>query len=269
MKFGVCIDTVFLDKSLPDRVREIKKIGYDGIEFWYHDYSFDGNGLVPEERDIEGLKKALDETGIICSDFVWLSPDGSIDNASLVKPDDFDRAMARLEKVIPVAEYLNCKKLIVCTGNDQEGMSLNEQRKSVVNTLKAAMPIVEAHGITVVLEPLNTHVDHAGYFCDSSDFGADILKEVGSPNMKMLFDIYHMQIMEGNVISHIEKHIDLIGHFHSAGVPGRHELYDGELNYRNIIRKIEELGYNGVFGLEYFPTMDSGTSLKKVLESIK
>src|SRR3989339_829412 len=131
MKFGVCIDTVFLDKSVPDRVREIKKIGYDGIEFWYHDYYFDGKDLLPGERDIEGLKKALDETGMVCSDFVWLSPDGSIDNASLVKPDDFDRAMARLEKIIPVANFLECKKLIVCTGNDQENMSLNEQRKSV------------------------------------------------------------------------------------------------------------------------------------------
>jgi hydroxypyruvate isomerase len=245
------------------------EIGYDGIEFWYHNYIFNGKELVPGDRNIDSLKKALDETGLICTDFVWLSPDGAIDNASLIKPEDFDRAMARLDRVIPIANKLNCKKLIACTGNIQKGKSIEEQKKSVVATLKAAIPKIVPHGITVVLEPLNTHVDHAGYFVDSSDFGAKIIREVNHPNIKMLYDVYHMQIMEGNVLAHIERHIDVIGHFHAAGVPGRHELYTGELNYKNIVKTIDELGYTGAFGMEYFPTMKPEESLKKVLETLK
>ena len=128
------------------------------------------------------------------------------------------------------------------------------------------LSFVEQNNITIILEPLNT-VDHQGYFLDSSDFAAEIIREINHPNLKMLFDIYHMQMIEGNVINHIERHIDIIGHFHSAGVPGRHELYIGELNYRNIVKRIEELGYDGVFSLEYFPTVNSHESLEKVLEA--
>ena len=266
IKFCVCLDTIFIDLPLPERVREIKKIGYDGVEFWYHNYSFNGKGLIPEKRDLEGLKKALDETGLFCNDFVWLSPDGSIDNASLIKPEDFDRAMARLDEIIPVANELDCKKLIVCTGNAQKGRSNDEQIRSVVSTLKAAIPKLETNGITVVLEPLNTKVDHPGYFVDTSDFGSDIIREINHPLIKMLYDVYHMQIMEGNIISHIERHIDIIGHFHAAGIPGRNELYLGELNYKGIIKRIEELDYDGAFGMEYFPTIDNRESLRNILD---
>jgi len=269
MKYGVCVDALFLDAPLYDSVRKIRDIGYDGIEFWYHNYVFTGTELVPRKRDLDSLKKALDETGVVCTDFVWLSPDGAIDNASLIKPGDFDRAMKRLDEVIPIADMLNCSKLIACTGNIQPGKSIEEQKKAIITTLKAAIPKIVSHGITVVLEPLNTYVNHAGYFLDSSDFAAEIIREINHPNIRMLFDVYHMQIMEGNILAHIEKHIDIIGHFHSAGVPGRHELYQGELNYRNIIRRIGELGYDGAFGLEYFPTMDPVESLVKVLDSLE
>jgi hydroxypyruvate isomerase len=266
IKFCVCLDTFFIDLPLPDRVREIKKIGYDGVEFWYHNYSFNGTELIPEKRDLEGLKKALDETGLFCNNFVWLSPNGSVDNASLIRPEDFERAMARLDEIIPVANELDCKKLIACTGNTQEEKSKDKQIRSVVTTLKAAIPKLEAHGITVVLEPLNTVVDHPGYFVDTSDFGSDIIREINHPLIKMLYDVYHMQIMEGNLISHIECHIDIIEHFHAAGVPGRNELYLGELNYNNIIKRIDELGYDGAFGMEYFPTLDDRESLQNVMD---
>ncbi|HDY88509.1 MAG TPA: glyoxylate-induced protein [bacterium] len=266
MKLGVCLDSVFLDKPFTESVKEVKKIGYDGIEFWFHNYKFDGNDLIPEKRDIDGLKKALDETGLVCTDFVWTSADGAIDNASLINPEDFDRTMARLDEIIPIANKLNCKKFIACTGNAIKGKNIDEQKKSIIKGLKAAIPKIEPHGITVVLEPLNTHVDHAGYFLDTSDLCAEIVREINHSNIKLLYDIYHMQIMEGNIISHIERNLDIIGHFHSAGVPGRHELYIGELNYKYIVKKIEELGYDDTFGLEYFTAMEPAESLKKVFD---
>ena len=118
----------------------------------------------------------------------------------------------------------------------------------------------------LVLEALNSYVDHKGYFLDSSKLGFEIIKEVASSHVKLLYDVYHMQIMEGNIILNIKDTIELIGHFHSAGVPGRHELYTGELNYKNIIEEIENAGYKEYFGLEYWPSADDKKSLIRILK---
>ena len=116
----------------------------------------------------------------------------------------------------------------------------------------------------LLLECLNTRTDHFNYFLDSSAEGAAIVRAIDRPNLRLLYDVYHMQIMEGSVIENIEEHLDVIGHFHSAGVPGRHELMDGELNYRHIIRRIEAAGYAGAFGLEYSPaSADHAESLRR------
>ncbi|MBA7497799.1 2-oxo-tetronate isomerase [subsurface metagenome] len=128
---------------------------------------------------------------------------------------------------------------------------------------------MEKEGFTLLLEPLNTYVDHPGYFLNSAKEGARIIRDINHPHIHLLYDVYHMQIMEGNVISTIEQNIDIIGHFHAAGVPGRGELYIGELNYPNIIKRIEGLGYEGCFGLEYFPSMDSEESLKSIKELLE
>jgi hydroxypyruvate isomerase len=135
---------------------------------------------------------------------------------------------------------------------------------SVVEGLKATAELAEKAGATLLLEPLNTRYDHAGYWLAGSDRGADICRQVGSPRMKLLFDCYHMQIMEGDLLGHIHRNIDVIGHFHSAGVPGRHEHDDGEINYPFLLDRIESLGYKGVFGLEYAPTGGHEASLKRV-----
>ena len=124
--------------------------------------------------------------------------------------------------------------------------------------------------MTVNLEALNSLVDHKGYYLDSSAVGFEIVKCVGCDNIKLLYDIYHMQIMEGNIIENITRNIDLIGHIHAAGVPGRHEPHLGENDYRFILKAVEKAGYKGFFGLEYFPSYDSRQSLadvKKYLEA--
>ena len=126
--------------------------------------------------------------------------------------------------------------------------------------------MAEKAGITLLLEPLNTTYDHPGYWLASSDRGAEICRKLGSERMKLLFDCYHMQIMEGDLIKHIERNIDVIGHFHSAGVPGRNEPYKGETDYPFVLEQIEKLGYQGIFSVEYEPSIDDYTSLKKTLD---
>jgi hydroxypyruvate isomerase len=140
-------------------------------------------------------------------------------------------------------------------------------RKNLENALAEAVRIAEQADFTLLLEPLNTLVDHPGYYLDSSAEAVEIVGAIGSRHLKILYDVYHMQIMEGNVLANIEKRMPWIGHFHAAGVPGRGELFGTELNYPAILAKIETLGYDGAFGLEYFPRLsDHGQSLRENLE---
>ena len=115
-----------------------------------------------------------------------------------------------------------------------------------------------------MVEPLNSAVDHPGYFLTSSYEGYDILEAVDSPNVKLLYDVYHQQITEGNVIQNVTDHIDLIGHVSVADVPGRHEPGTGELNYENVFSALDDAGYEGYVGLEFSPTGDSAEAIKDV-----
>jgi len=183
-----------------------------------------------------------------------------------VNTADHGKYLESVEAAIGLAKSINCHMGITCAGNVQLGITRTQMHAALEKAYGEAAAIAAKHDFTLVVEPLNTHVDHAGYYLDSSDEGAEIVRAINSPNLKLLFDVYHMQIMEGNLIAHIEKHIDIIGHFHSAGVPGRHEVFDGEIHYPAIIRRLESLGYQGCFGLEYMPAMaDHEESLKQTL----
>jgi hydroxypyruvate isomerase len=116
----------------------------------------------------------------------------------------------------------------------------------------------------VVVEPLNVLVDHPGYYLTASAEGFEILDEVGSQAVKLLFDIYHQQITEGNLLANIVPHIKQIGHFHVADVPGRHEPGTGEINYANVFHAIDKAGYEGFVGLEYWPTVPAADTLRTV-----
>jgi hydroxypyruvate isomerase len=270
-KIDICVEPLFPGTSLAERAKRVADAGFPAIEFWFYDLKFDapekGTPVTAQEgmKRVAELAEACRETGIVVNDIVVNSPDAGI-GGSLVDPADRPKYLERLKETIKVAKDLNCAKMITCTGNARPDVCGCEQSKSIVDTLKAAAEIVTPEGMTLVLEPLNTLVNHEGYYLDDFDEAAEIIREVASPNVRLLYDVYHMQIMQGNVIARIEKYIDLIGHFHSAGVPGRHELSDGEINYPNVLKKIDSLGYNGYFGLEYWPTMDDEASLRAMRE---
>lgn len=135
-----------------------------------------------------------------------------------------------------------------------------------IEWLKPAVDMAEKAGVTLLLEMLNDKYDHPGYWLTSSDKGAEICRQIGSERLRILFDCYQMQIMEGGLLNHIERHLDVIGHFHSAGVPGRHELFKGEINFPFLIGRIASMGYQGVFGLEYAPSMEDEVSLRQALD---
>ena len=121
---------------------------------------------------------------------------------------------------------------------------------------------VDKTGVTIMIEPLNTFVDHPGYYLTSSAEAFDMIREVDNPFVKVVYDMYHQQIMEGNIIPSVTKNLDLIAHLHAAGHPGRHELQNGELNYAVVFDALDKAGYAGACGLEYFPVLPSMESLE-------
>jgi hydroxypyruvate isomerase len=158
-----------------------------------------------------------------------------------------------------------CKQGIVTTGQSVGGRDYQEQRSALVNALREAGKKVAKKGFRLNLEVLNTEVNHPGYFLGCPKEGVAIVKEIGLDNVRMLYDIYHMGIMTGNMTVFIEQNIEWIGHFHSAGIPGRHELFNGETNYPFMIDKIEKAGYKGYFGLEYMPLLPCPETLVKTM----
>jgi len=260
LRVDVCVEAVFEDLPLVERAKRVLDAGFDAVEFWFYD-------MGGVDRGISAFGKFCADNGIRINNAVVNAPDGSI-GGSLVDPEDRPKYIARLRETIKVCKDINCHAAITCTGNCRPGVSLYAQKRCVIDTLKEAAEIAEAEGFQLFLEALNTLVDHHGYFLWSAEEGADIVRQVGSPRVKLLFDIYHMQIMGGNVIQRISELIDVIGHFHAAGVPGRHDLDIGELNYPNIISAIDDAGYTGLFGLEYWPAGDEMESLRRMRQLI-
>lgn len=142
----------------------------------------------------------------------------------------------------------------------REGLSDEVGIANTIEALKQVLPLAEKKKVNICLEPLNTRVDvemkgHPGYQCDKVEWAVEVCEKLGSPRMKILFDIYHTQVMQGDVIVRIKKYKDLIGHYHTAGVPGRNDIGDAqEINYPPIMRAILETGYKGYVGQEYIPS---------------
>jgi hydroxypyruvate isomerase len=173
--------------------------------------------------------------------------------------------LRELEATIPVAARLGVPNLIAMFGN-RGGRSDREAIETCVAGLQAIAPLAEEHRVTLCLELLNSKVDHPDYQGDHTAFGVQVVQAVGSSRVKLLYDIYHMQIMEGDVIRTIREHIGHIAHFHTGGVPGRHELdQTQELNYSAIARAVAETGFQGYVAHEFMPTRDPLTSLREAV----
>jgi len=248
IRFSPCIEMLFNKIPFIDRIDAIADAGFPAFEFWGW-----------RSKDVDGISKRRKEYGLAVSAF-GVDPSGRIVDESAKK-----EFMEGLNDSIVVAQKLECSRLIVTTGNEMTGVSRKVQHDSITKSLKEASKIAEKADITIVLEPLNILVDHKGYYLFSSREGFDIISEVNSPKVRLLYDIYHLQIMEGNLIDTITKNINVIDHFHLADVPGRHEPGTGEINYANVLRRIDETGYDGFVGLEFMPTTDSGSALEKVM----
>jgi hydroxypyruvate isomerase len=182
------------------------------------------------------------------------------------RPDNHDKLVAAAEAMIPKAAAAGVPN-IVCFSGNRAGLSDGEGIANCIAGFKRITPTAEKHGVTLCLEVLNSKVDHKDYQADHTAWAAEVVKGVDSPRLKILFDIYHMQIMEGNVIATIRANYPHIAHFHTGGVPGRAEIDDTqELNYRRVMQAIADLGFTGYVAQEFVPKRDPLTSLKQAFE---
>jgi hydroxypyruvate isomerase len=204
----------------------------------------------------------LRDHGLICS--MGNGGGGSIADGLNLKANH-DAIVRGLERQIPKAKAMGVPNVITFFGN-RRGISDAEATANCVEGLNRVKAIAESEGVTICVELLNSKVDHKDYQGDHSAFGIEIVKAVDSPRVKLLYDIYHMQIMEGDIIRTIRNHHQWFAHYHTGGVPGRHELDDTqELNWRTVATALADLKYDGYFAHEFVPTRDPLTSLREAV----
>lgn len=242
MRLCVPVPCFFGKLDFCDALKEIAKLGFDCAET----YNW-------KTLDLDAVRAAVEETGVelrsMCtSEF------------RMTSPEHRQLWLDGLKESCEAAKKVGATRLITQVGQDT-GAPREEQHAAIVETLMQAKPILEDSGIIIMLEPLNTYVNHPGYYLTSSAESFDIIHEVDHPLVKIVYDIYHQQVMEGNIIPSITNNLDCIAHLHGAGHPGRHEMWYGENDYRVIIDAVDKAGYTGALGLEYGPLMDPVESL--------
>ena len=182
------------------------------------------------------------------------------------RPDNHDKLVADAERMIPLVAAAGVPNIVVFSGN-RAGLSDGEGIANCIAGLKRVTPTAERHNVTLCLEMLNSKVDHKDYQADHTAWAVQVVQGVNSPRLKLLYDIYHMQIMDGDVIATVRANFGHIAHFHTGGVPGRAEIDDTqELNYRRVMQAIADLGFTGYVGQEFVLKRDPLTSLKQAFE---
>lgn len=245
MRFCVPIPCFFKTESFPEAVRKVKELGYDAVEL------YDWKSL-----DLAECKKVCEETGV---EFMSMCTS----EFRMTDPAYRTAWLDGLKESCEAAQKAGVRRLITQVGNDT-GAPREAQHESILMALEGAKSILDDSGVTIMLEPLNTLVDHKGYYLWSAVEGFQIIREAGHPLIKIVYDIYHQQIMEGNIIPNVTQNLDCIAHLHSAGHPGRNELQYGESDYKVIFEAVDKAGYTGACGLEYGPLLDPIESLLEV-----
>ena len=184
----------------------------------------------------------------------------------LNRKENWDECLGKIRKSLEATADAGFPNVICFSGN-REGMDDAEGLKNCAEALKQVVGLAEEKKVTICMELLNSKTNHKDYMCDRTPWGAELVDKVGSERFKLLYDIYHMQIDEGDVIATIRKYKDRIAHYHTAGVPGRNELDENqELNYAAIMRAIVETGFKGVVAQEFIPKRDAFTSLSQAVK---
>jgi hydroxypyruvate isomerase len=250
-KFAVNVEMWWTSKrDFLDRVREAAALGFPAIEFWPW-----------KEKDIDALAKLTNDLGIAIAQFTaWGFRPGLND------PKNHEAFVKAVEDGCQVAKKLNCKMMTVVGGDDQPGMTQEQMHKNIIEGLKRAAPIAEKNEVMLILEPMNIRVDHKGHCLYGSSPTIRICKAVDSPMVKINWDLYHMQITEGDLCGHLREGFAAkqIGYLQLADHPGRNEPGTGEVHYNRVLKEAYDLGYRGYVGLECRPKKGELAAAKAV-----
>jgi hydroxypyruvate isomerase len=242
---------------LPQRLEQITRAGYHYVELTSEYSNWSQSEYRDFNRECESLHLSVD---IISGNEAYESgPVGA------VNPRDRAGFLASIRTALNAAGTLNCPHVIVFSGHTAKGLTHEIQHQSIIDGLKSAADLAEKRGVKLLLENIDLEEDPA-YYLWSSEEGLRIIQEVNRPNVRFLYDCYHAQISEGNLIARLQRYIDLIATIHIADVPGRHEPGTGEINFSNIIRKLVELHYSGYVAMEFLPTGDPVQALSQARE---
>ena len=234
----------FAQIPLPEFARAVRSLGLESIEL-----------LHPEEWAV------VREYGLTCA--MGNGPDSIAE--SMGRRENHARLVPAFAERIQLAAQAGVPSLVCFSGN-RHGRSEEENLEACVEGYRQVIRLAERAGVTLCLELLNSKIDHPDYQADSTRWGVELCERVGSERFKLLYDIYHLQIMEGDLIRTIQAHHSHIGHYHTAGNPGRHELDDAqEINYGTVTRAIQATGFTGFIGHEFIPTRDPLASLQQAV----
>ena len=264
MRYSLCIENFYQNLSFEDKFAAAKNDGFEYCEFW-----------TWKNRIWEKTKKAIADSKIQIAAF------SGDDEFSLINPAESSAYIDFVKQSIARSKDLDCRYLVIhsdafeADGSAKDpGQVLSDEAKliNMYSVLESLAPSAEKEDITLVLEPLNTRMGqpraHANYFLDYPEPAFELTRQVGSPNIKVLYDIYHMQLMTGNVINTLVNNIDQLGYIHLADVPGSHEPGTGELNFHNILKALDSSGYRGFIGFELLPSetdQKAFDAIKKIL----
>jgi hydroxypyruvate isomerase len=230
--------------------------------------AFEYNGLPNHSmKEIEEFRKKRDQLKMAMGVFVVNR--GGWRPTALPDRSGHARFLEDMRKAVEIHRVMGNECATATSGLGVPHLTFAQQTENCKEVLKRAAEMLDKTNMTLVLEPLNHKVDHAGYFVVYSEHAGEIIAAVNHPRLKILFDMYHQQISEGNIINHIDQYWDLIGYFQTGDVPGRREPYTGEMNYQNIFRHIHKKGYKGLLGLEHSMSENGEAGFRKVVEAYR
>lgn len=230
--------------------------------------AFEYNGLPNHSpAEIAALRKKMDELSMSMGVFVVNR--GGWKPVAMGDRGGHKELLEDVKRALEIHKVIGNEAATVTSGLAVPHLSFETQTRNAIEVLKRAAEIVEKSKLVLVLEPLNHKVDHAGYFVVYSEHAAEIIGSVNHPNVRILFDIYHQQISEGNLINHIQHYWEWIGYFQVGDVPGRREPYTGEINYQNVFKAIHAGGYKGILGMEHGLSVPGEAGVRKCFEAYR
>jgi hydroxypyruvate isomerase len=250
---SVMLWTVHKDLPFEQRLEKVAEAGYHAVELVKEFENWTDADFQRANSKKRSLGTTFDATA-----GVW---------TGIADPSTRDKFIADLKTFLPIADKLECPAIIVLSGNRVEGISRDAHHQACIEALKRGADAAAKQNITLLLENIDQE-ENPKYYLTSVAEGFEIIRKVDHPNVKFLYDFYHEQIAEGNLIEKLEKNINLVGLVHIADVPGRHEPGTGEINYANIFRKLAELKYDHYAAMEFEPVGDPVTGLRSARELV-